>query len=127
MERSEYSHRTLIRGIRFEAGTKADLGELIRHHYRPGLPATTCLIRAARIAEPGTRTMRLIGVAALSWPVPMLRPRNRHFGVSGFRSCLRWANENVRTVSRVIVHPQFRAAGIAQDLFRQLVLESTTR
>jgi ABC-type ATPase with predicted acetyltransferase domain len=57
----------------------------------------------------------------------MVRARNRHFGVTGYAEALRFANANLRTISRVIVHPQFRAAGIAQALVRQLLDVCPTR
>lgn len=86
-----------------------------------------CVIRVARVRDPYTRMLRAIGVAVLSWPVPMLKARNRHFAIIGYGACLRFANRNVRTISRVIVHPQFRAAGIAQELVRQLIDRCPTR
>jgi GNAT superfamily N-acetyltransferase len=124
------AHQTLtfpFAAVRFSSGTRLDLARLLRHHYRPGLPATICAVRVAAIRVPHTRAVRIVGVAALSWPVPMLRARNRHFGVSGYRHCLGFANSRVRTISRVIVHPQFRAAGIAQELVRQLIARCPTR
>lgn len=111
--------------IRYREGTRADLLALARHHYRVRLPATACVIRVATVRE--RRRERLIGVAVLSWPVPMVAARNRHFGIQGYGRCLAFASRNVRTISRVIVHPQFRAAGIAHELVRQLVMRCPTR
>ena len=116
-----------LRGVRFVAGGRADVVSLHRHHYRPGLPATFALVRAARARRRPAQREQTIAVAVLSWPVPMLRARNRHFNVSGYGRALRFANANVRTISRVIVHPQFRAAGLAQQLVRQLVARCPTR
>ena len=117
----------LPRPLRFEDGTRADLALLCRHHYRPGMPATYCLIRVARTRDRHSKNWRTIGVAVLSWPVPMMAARNRRFGMRDYKQCLRFANSNLRTISRVIVHPQFRAAGIAQELVRQLITRCPTR
>lgn len=116
-----------IRGLRFSAGSKADLASLLRHHYRRGLPATLCAVRVARAPGETAQKGRIVAAASLSWPVPMLRARNRYFGVIGYGNALRFANANVRTISRVIVHPQFRAAGLAQELARQLIRACPTR
>lgn len=127
MSRANRTQTFIPATIRFRAGNRTDLTRLARHHYRSVLPATSCVIRVAFVRERHTRRERVIGVAVLSWPVPMLAARNRHFRIDGYGNRLRFANENVRTISRVIVHPQFRAAGIAQDLVRQLVERCPTR
>jgi ABC-type ATPase with predicted acetyltransferase domain len=44
-----------------------------------------------------------------------------------YRQRLRWANDNVRTISRVIVHPQFRGVGLASALVRRIVSDCPTR
>lgn len=114
--------------VHYRAGNRGDLAALARHHYRPGAPATVCAVRTAFVRDRHSRRERIVGVAVLSWPVPMLKARNRHFNLDArYRTRLRFANEHVRTISRVIVHPQFRAAGIAQDLVRQLVACCPTR
>ena len=40
---------------------------------------------------------------------------------------LRFANANLRTISRVIVHPQFRALGLSTQLIRCLCAHCPTR
>lgn len=116
-----------LRGIRFSDGTRDDVESLHRHHYRPGLPATFSCVRVARKRVAPGKKMQTLAVAALSWPVPMVRARNRHFNVIGYGNALRFANANVRTLSRVIVHPQYRAVGLAARLVRQLVARCPTR
>lgn len=113
--------------LRVEPGNRCDYAALTRHHYRAKRPATFCEIRVARYIEPGAPD-RLVGVAVLSWPVPMLTARCRHLGLpAGYGDRLRFANANVRTVSRVIVHPQFRALGVATRLVRELIDVCPTR
>ena len=111
--------------VRYSDACRREYALLARHHYRERPPATFCIVRAAWYAA---RRRRLIGVAVLSWSVPMLRARNDHFNVaSGYGERLRFANANVRTVSRVIVHPQFRALGIASQLVDDLIDRCPTR
>lgn len=126
MKRNTKSILTILPGrVRFEDGTRADLAALARHHYRSTPPATYCRVRVARVRR--LRRWRTVGVAVLSWPVPMMMARNRHFHVNGYRNSLRFANAYVRTISRVVVHPQYRAAGLAGELVRQLCARCPTR
>ena len=59
----------------------------------------------------------MIAVGVLSYPTPSHRGRERVLGLGGPRygEKLRFVNAHVRTISRVIVHPQFRALGIDPD------------
>jgi GNAT superfamily N-acetyltransferase len=83
---------------------------------------------SATHADSGTTAGRVVGVAVLSWPVPMLRARIRHFGLSrSYRENLRFANANLRTISRVVIHPQFRSIGMAAELVRQVIARCPTR
>jgi GNAT superfamily N-acetyltransferase len=123
---------TIIPGhIRFADATRADYAAIARHHYRSTPPATFCRIRGAWHRDTHGRE-RLIAIAVLSWPVPMVPARRRHFGrlfalSIGYRAALLFANANVRTISRVIVHPQFRSIGLARRLVRELVARCPTR
>lgn len=118
---------TVVGVIRLANATRADYRSLERHHYRCTSPATFCRIRGAW-HEPAGGERRLVGVAVLSWPVPMLWARRRHFRLEpGYGVALRFANQNVRTISRVIVHPQFRAVGIARRLVLDLIGQCPTR
>lgn len=114
--------------ILYGDATPAAYHELARHHYRDVQPATFCIVRAAWYVEAGGRR-RLIGVAVLSWPVGSLTARIRHLGLGSldFGGRLRFANASVRTISRVIVHPQFRALGIGRRLVADLVERCPTR
>lgn len=65
----------------------------------------------------------IAAVAVLSHPVPVSRGRDRAFGLSGwtYGRRLRFANDNIRTISRVIVHPSFRSLGLSTMLIRRLI------
>lgn len=72
---------------------------------------------------------RLVAVGVLSWPTAVNRGRDRVFGLTGktFGEKIHFANANLRTISRVIVHPQFRSLGLATALVRCLCDHCPTR
>ncbi len=113
-------------------GTRDDYLALERFHYLPRRPATFAQILTARYIprEPcGPNQARPVAVAVLSWPVPHAGWRNRYFGLkqATMRDKLRFANAHVRTISRVIVHPQFRGIGLATALIHRLLHDCPTR
>ncbi|HMO27412.1 MAG TPA: hypothetical protein PKB10_14215, partial [Tepidisphaeraceae bacterium] len=93
-----------------------------RFHYARSRPATFADVRVALYDDP-LRGVRAIGIGILSWPVPNVPARLRYFQLDPKRrrENLAFANAHVRTISRIIVHPQFRSAGVASALVRQLI------
>jgi GNAT superfamily N-acetyltransferase len=83
--------------------------------------------RAAALTEPHSTADRfptlLIGVVVLSYPSALHRTRHRVFGLRSmpFGERLHWVNANLRTISRVVVHPQFRGVGLSTTLIRAAV------
>jgi len=118
--------------IQFERGTSADYHELARHHYRIRPPRTWAEICVARFVPRGSRRAQsrhqLIAVGVLSWPIAMHKTRMVHFGLDkDYGTNARFANTNLRTISRVIVHPQFRAIGLAREIVHRLIDACPTR
>ena len=115
-------HHFLPGRITLTSGNAADYRTLERFHYVPGRPATFAAFVVARWLPDDCKSnavpLRVIGVAVLSHPSALNRSRHRVFGLRPMRfgERLRWVNANVRTVSRVIVHPQFRSIGLSTDL-----------
>lgn len=73
---------------------------------------------------------RLAAVAVLSFPTLRSLPRERELGLSPqltHKERLRFTNGHVRTISRVVVHPQFRGLGLASELVRKLIEVCPTR
>ncbi|MGH7177544.1 MAG: GNAT family N-acetyltransferase, partial [Tepidisphaeraceae bacterium] len=72
---------------------------------------------------------RPVAVGVLSYPVPSCAPREKFLGRTRFSRSenLRFANANIRTISRVIVHPQFRSIGLASALVRDLCARAGVR
>jgi GNAT superfamily N-acetyltransferase len=137
MGRGAIGGRGLGLSISIERGTCADYRELSHFHYvtRP-LPAIAGIWRAVVREDPlGSRgTKRVIAVAVLTFPTanqgarerlvlpPRLRGRSRYG-----KARLRFINRHVRRIARVIVHPQFRALGVATKLVRRVLLRCPTR
>ena len=101
-----------------QPGRSADYRTLERFHYVATPPATFAAVAVAHYLPHDGSPPRVVGVAVLSWPSALHRTRHRVFGLKAmpFGERLRWVNANVRTVSRVIVHPQFRSLGLSTRL-----------
>src|SRR4051794_9358914 len=99
-----------------ERGTIGDYRELAHLHYAPGDPAV--IAGVWRGVFRGKSNDRLIAVGVLAYATPSCLAREKVLGLSGARDRgkIRFLNEHVRTIARVIVHPQFRAMGIATQL-----------
>ena len=65
----------------------------------------------------------------LAFPTLASRARERALGLSGRsrREIIDFVNAQVRTIARVIVHPQFRGLGLASLLIRRVCDECPTR
>jgi GNAT superfamily N-acetyltransferase len=114
--------------LAIERGVWGDYLGLARFHYRAGRPATVAGVWTARYRE-AAASARVAAVGVLSWPTICCGGRERYFGLRGL-SCAeraRFANANLRTISRVIVHPQFRGIGVASALIRLMCHQCPTR
>ena len=114
--------------LQLACGRPADYQALSAYHYRAGPPATWANVVITRyLAE--NRPPRVVGIAVLSWPTAVSRPRRLVFGLDAhdYAAQLRFANAHLRTISRVIVHPQFRGLGLARAMIRRLIDLCPTR
>jgi ABC-type ATPase with predicted acetyltransferase domain len=110
-----------------ERGTARDYDALADFHYVARRPATFAGVWVVRFSDHRART-KLAAVGVLSYPVPSCASRERFLGLTGSRSeNLRFANRHIRTISRVIVHPQFRSLGLSTRLVRWLCDHCDTR
>ena len=123
--------------LRIERGKAADYRTLEAYHYRRGRPASWAQIWTIRYVPPpeppGARaqarlTSRVAAVAVVSYPIPNCLPRRRALGlVCSPAEQLAFANQHIRSISRVIVHPQFRALGLSAILVRWICEHCDTR
>lgn len=112
-------------------GRPRDYTALEQFHYAAKRPATwaqvwTIRYRAEALSDPGSR---IVAVGVLSYPVPSCLARERFLGRVGYsrNENLIFANANIRTISRVVVHPQFRSLGLSTILIRCLCDHCDTR
>jgi GNAT superfamily N-acetyltransferase len=115
-------------------GRVRDYPILERFHYRSKHPSTWAAVwlvvyARGRNAPGEDLAFQTVAMGVLSWPVPFVKARNDHFGISAARTInkIRFINAHVRTISRIIVHPQFRSLGLASLLVRHLCATCPTR
>lgn len=122
-----------------ESGSCRDYESLSEHHYRARRPATvTRVLRAVQTRDTAAArfsgsaaTKRTIGVLVESLPALqcVLRDKalaRRHGAIADIRQRARLLNAEVRCISRVVVHPQFRGVGVAVALVRAALESATT-
>jgi GNAT superfamily N-acetyltransferase len=129
-----------------DRGTPRDYRALERFHYRPKRPATWAGVWVVRYAESpwhgrparepaaqgaraSTDASRVVAAAVLSWPTVHCAARDRALGIAHWtpRRKLTFVNRHVRTISRVVVHPQFRSLGLAARLVAAICRHCPTR
>ncbi len=113
-------------------GTIRDYDALSPFHYLADRPATIASIFVVRYRQPHADFRdpgRPVAVGVLSWPAPSCAGRERFLHRKRFsrRQNLRFANRHIRTISRIIVHPQFRSLGLSKCLVRCLCDHCHTR
>jgi GNAT superfamily N-acetyltransferase len=118
--------------LTIERGTPRDYFALEHFHYARKRPATYAGVWVARYAEDDRCARgRVVAAAVLSYPFPRCFARERYLGLriaaARFAEHITFLNTNVRTISRVVVHPQFRATGLATSLIRRILDDCPTR
>ncbi len=112
-------------------GTCRDYDALARFHYRAGRPATFAAVYTIVYTPPTYTSLppQHAAVAVLSYPTLSLRIRERVLALGRMAPSQRhrWVNANLRTLSRVIVHPAFRSLGLAVRLVRHVLDHCPTR
>jgi len=114
--------------FRITRGQRADYLALERFHYRRARPATWAGIWVVRY-RPTPSDERVVAVGVLSFPCVNCDARDKALGIGHLPrpERLRLVNEQVRVISRVVVHPQFRAMGLAARLVRAMCEQGNTR
>jgi len=125
--------------LRLRPGSLRDYDALAEHHYRAHRPATVTRVLALRrtaptvigryLAQPD-RT-QTVGVLVESLPALLCRMRNvaldeRYGSHLNARERATLLNAEVRCISRVVVHPQWRGLGLAVTLVRAALDDATT-
>lgn len=123
----------------FERGNLCDYKQLSRFHYKGGPPgAVTTVYRVVHTAPTVVgrylgrdETTRVVGVLLRSLPhlgclLRDVATHGRYRGV-GQRASAAMLNREFRTISRVVVDPQWRGLGLAVRLVRHALNEPETR
>jgi predicted GNAT family N-acyltransferase len=102
-------------GLRLSEGSKSDWPYFARWHYRSHHIA--CVKRVVLLwhdQEP-------IGICVFTTPAASLNRRSQYFGLTGARSrlALRALNRQLWLLSRVVLHPAYRGAGIGASFVRR--------
>lgn len=115
--------------FRIESGTKSDYVALEHFHYLPKRPSSWAKILRIVHRDENKCDERVIAVAVLSFPTLASHPREEALRMKEmtFRERIAFANQHIRSISRVIVHPQFRSLGLASTLVREIIARCPTR
>ena len=115
--------------FRMEPGTKSDYITLEHFHYLPKRPSSWAKILRIVYRDEEKGDERVVAVAVLSYPTlsSHLREQALRLKELTFRERIAFANAHIRSISRVIVHPQFRSLGLASMLVRELIARCPTR
>ncbi len=129
----------LVDGLELAEGTSADYTSLGEHHYRARRPATaTRVLVLKRNSESAvgrflSKRSKTQVVAVLVESLPSLSCRMRNWALNDrYGSWLcpaqrgKLLNREVRVISRVVVHPQWRGLGLAVQLVRAALAKPTT-
>jgi GNAT superfamily N-acetyltransferase len=121
--------RTILPGhFEIERGKVADYSALERFHYAKARPAIFAQIWKCIYVTPFTKERCLAGVLVLTWPSRHVLGRRAAMHIRGSPGEeLKFVNQHVRTISRVIVHPRFRSLGISTALIRWVCKHCHTR
>jgi GNAT superfamily N-acetyltransferase len=127
-------------------GTLRDYMALAEHHYRAKRPATVTRVLVLEHAAPSVterflalwggqptaaRRPQIVGVLVESMPVLACYARDavlgmRYAGLKDVRQRARRVNAELRCISRVVVHPQWRGLGLAVRLVTAALAEPAT-
>lgn len=109
-------------------GSAADYRKLARFHYLQSSPASFALTMALDY-QLSPLVRRVVAVGVLSHPPLNCAARNIALNLGRVPPQWRWTylNRHLRTISRVIVHPEFRGVGLSVAIIRALLAQSPTR
>ncbi len=122
----------LIDGIpgKFEIsrGVCADYRSLERFHYLARSPATWAAVWVVRYQDKA-QNERVVAAGVLSYPTVQSAARDAALGLADWAVSerLKWVNAHIRTISRIVVHPQFRSLGLARRLVHTICEQCNTR
>jgi GNAT superfamily N-acetyltransferase len=117
---TEHRRISFFDELTITAGTKRDWQRFARWHYRS---QNLGFVRQVKLLSHGAEP---IGICVFVSPPTSLKARNRYFGRSGTwsRTSLQALNRQLLMLSRIVLHPTYRGAGIAAWFVRQCCEDS---
>lgn len=128
-----FAHLELVRG------TLNDYQSLAEHHYRDRRPATFMRVLAirhhftldspmfpSRMSKPRTIAVLVESMPPLNCRMRDVALTDRYRRVKNGRTRAAMINRELRTISRVIIHPQWRGLGLAEQMVRAARMTATT-
>ncbi len=125
--------------LALRCGTRKDYLALSEHHYRAACPATFMRVLVLEHDQPTVvgrflnrkGEKQIVGVLVESLPSLSCRLRDeatarRFASISNRKMRARALNQEMRCVSRVVVHPQWRGLGLAVKLVKHALQSATT-
>ena len=125
--------------LTLRTGDRRDYSQLAGHHYRAARPATFMRVLVLEHDQPtvvgrylNRRSDRqTIGVLVESLPSLACRLReeatgNRYRSIADLRMRAKALNKEIRCISRVVIHPQWRGLGLAVRLVKAALSSATT-
>jgi GNAT superfamily N-acetyltransferase len=123
---------SLRRGMEIVPGRLADWKKLAQFHYRSHRLGAVDQVFVIRPRCEETQVVRRllagadipVGVIVYGMPVPCVALRNRatddrYVGLGGRTAMLQLINKELRCISRVVIHPQYRGIGLAHWFVRE--------
>lgn len=130
------AHRSTVwNHLHIRPGTTADYAHLEHFHYRSGHPGAVTRVLVARYVGPGVGGHDAANgmiAGALVEALPSLGCTLRNVALPGRFHCGNRSldaarlNREMRTISRVVVHPIFRSVGLAVELVRHALADAHT-
>ncbi|MGD0495572.1 MAG: ParB N-terminal domain-containing protein [Candidatus Bathyarchaeia archaeon] len=122
---------SILKNMRVEKGSLEDYEKLKRFHYRSKNEKESASLRMKDCYKL-LYGDSLIGVIVYSHSFLNLKPRNMVFGeryvfTPGDLHKARLVNEEIARISRVIIHPKFRAIGLGELLVKETLSKTNTR
>lgn len=106
---------TLTRQMHIQQGTSADYKELSQFHYRTSrLPPTRKIFTLKRKGE-------LCAAIVYSYPSPVMSGRSQVW-----KGNIKQLQQEISSISRVIVHPKYRSIGLGEKLVKETLTETGT-
>ena len=123
---------TVTTHLQITKGTLADYKSLAHFHYRSGnLGPIAAVYKIVDTRSAVVMLNPVVGVIVYSMPAPAIHLRNiatggLFSGLGDKAMAMRFVNNNIRCISRVVLEPRYRGLGLAQRLITETMSKLNT-